>query len=131
VVCGTRFVSQRCYRSRGEGHGLCCSTKCAGIRRRTIRKAELGTALIQRRCEKCGKEFSKYPSQTKGNMGRFCSKECAHGKPRDFQNGPCRHCGNIIFSRHPQTYCSRSCARIGSSPNRKEWPSATCMSCHK
>lgn len=127
-VCGTPFRFFPGYTKRGPNHARCCSRKCAGeLRRRSGKSAKLS-----RQCEKCGKPFEVYPSQARGTQGRFCSYECACGPPRDVNNGACPTCGRLIFSRHPQKYCSRQCAGLSDdNPRRVERPNAICAACGK
>lgn len=130
VICGEQFRTFTCYLERGQHR--CCSHRCAGILRRQSRPS----AKLRRLCEKCGAGFDIYPSQAKGTQGRFCSRICANGQPRVFENGNCKMCGKPIVAKGPQQFCSVACARKwASGSNNPQWkggrPMAICVACGK
>ena len=74
---------------------------------------------VRVKCDYCGNEFYRYPSQLAGKDKVYCSEECRWQIGREL-NLRCDYCGNA-FHRAPseiakwadrgctQTYCSREC----------------------
>lgn len=60
-------------------------------------------------CNRCGKEFSKYPSQVGKN--NYCSRKCISNKVKT----ECKHCykeyeiKRYLYKGNRMTYCSREC----------------------
>lgn len=80
-----------------------CSHKCMGI-------AMVKIASIK--CEQCGSDFHRAPSQIVQRDHQFCSPECYRAYQKVQRTHICLHCGKefIRFACHDNTFCSRSCA---------------------
>lgn len=68
---------------------------------------------VTKRCEVCGKKFSRNPSKAK--KARFCSAECSKKIPKRKREGKpatCKRCGKVFYRppSHKAQYCSYECA---------------------
>lgn len=77
--------------------------------------------MVDRVCEKCGKQFSVIPSRIKYGRGKHCSPACQYAairaRPRDVIEFKCIGCGSLFY-RYPSwtsrskgagKYCTREC----------------------
>lgn len=90
------------------------------------------------RCEYCGKEVKKTPSNLARSKHHFCSKQCHdEWKRQEGEKGKvrlkCNFCGKdfIVHNYRKDTakFCSRSC--LAKWKNPPKWKKVTCKFCNK
>lgn len=87
----------------GKSRVSFCSRKCMG-------NSKIKILIIK--CEQCGKEFHRAPSQIAKRDHQFCSSKCYRGYQKLQRTYICQHCGKefIRYACCINTFCSRSCA---------------------
>lgn len=73
-------------------------------------------------CERCGKEFDWYPSQSKR---KFCSLDCHYATVREATTRQCPGCGKTMVGRPKAKTCSKECGY------KVRRATVTCATCGK
>jgi len=119
---------------KGTKRSLHCSRSCAAKSRTGSKNSNWKGGLVEVACEECGKLFTLKRKDTKGTLGRFCSRACwGKSRSREFvgetgshwQGGPitiaCEQCGDtfkVPKSREPTArFCSYGCYGLWQSEN--------------
>lgn len=79
--------------------------------------------MVRKKCKQCGTSFTRYTSECKRRVVKYCSSPCARAaqigrphkcSPRNLSVKPCEFCGTDYMPRHSGSrFCKRSCMRLG------------------
>lgn len=139
--CGADFVTYRSHVGGVTNRGTYCSRSCRDAASRG--KASPRRKSVECQCIRCGKAFTRAPSQIADGRGKYCSLSCmakVRVGPRhaSWRGGKatvtCAWCGREV-SMHPnkaatRRFCSKDCevASVRSAMRREQ---RTCARCGK
>jgi hypothetical protein len=76
--CGEAFAFKLSRLKNPNAKGRYCTLSCANAAKLGTHKRTELVRSQRRVCERCGAEFSEYPSRLAADRGHFCSKDCQY-----------------------------------------------------